>query len=96
MRGWVLKTGKIPHYYAIDRWCLKRCEQVICVSTDLHANRLELGVPESNLHLIDSAIDLEQNERKLTTAEAKQKLNWPDERWHFQAVGRLTTEKSFD
>jgi len=96
VHGWVLKTWKTPLYYAIDRWCLKRCEQVICVSTDLHADCLELGVPESNLHLIDNAIDLEQYDRKLTTAEAKQKLNWPDERWHLGAVGRLAPEKGFD
>ena len=96
VHGWVLKTWKTPLYYAIDRWCLKRCEQVVCVSTDLHADCLKLGVPDAKLHLIDNAIDLEQYDRKLTTAEAKHKLNLPDERWHLGAVGRLAPEKGFD
>ena len=57
--GWVRFTAKTPLYYEIDRFCMKRYEDVICVSQDLYDRCLESGVSIDRLHQIDNAIVLD-------------------------------------
>ncbi|WP_417749658.1 glycosyltransferase family 4 protein [Rosistilla oblonga] len=96
VHGWVLKTWKTPLYYAIDRWCLRRCDRVICVSTDLLESCKRMGVKSESLLLVDNAIDLSQTRRSQSIAQAKRELGWRESRLLVGAVGRLSPEKGFD
>ena len=60
VHGWVFQTARTPFYYAVDRFCIKRYDKVICVSTDLYDKCLEFGVAKSKLVLIENAIDTEE------------------------------------
>jgi glycosyltransferase involved in cell wall biosynthesis len=96
VHGWVLKTWKTPLYYAVDRWCLKRCDEVICVSTDLYNRCVQVGVDLTHLHEIDNAIALDDYQRKRTVDEAKNRIKLRSGRKLIGAVGRLSPEKGFD
>ncbi|TWU21200.1 Alpha-D-kanosaminyltransferase [Novipirellula galeiformis] len=95
VHGWVLNTWKTPLYYAIDRWCLRRYEAVVCVSTDLFDACRRGRVPADRLSMIDNAIDTEQYRRRQTIAQAKAAIDWPESRKLIGAVGRLSEEKGF-
>ncbi|QDV82870.1 glycosyltransferase [Planctomycetes bacterium TBK1r] len=96
VHGWVQKTWKTPLYYAIDKWCLKRYEHVICVSRDLFEDCQRLGVPDNRLSLIDNAIALDDYDFDLEQSAAKQKLGFAAETKLVVGVGRLSAEKGFD
>lgn len=96
VHGWVQRTWKTPLYFAIDRWCLKRYQRVICVSEDLYQDCQKLGIPESRLSLIDNAIALGDYEVDYSQAEAKQKLGVDEDAFLIAGVGRLSDEKGFD
>lgn len=96
VHGWVHKTWKTPLYYFIDRQCLPRYEQVICVSRDLHDDCLRIGVPPERLSLIDNAIALDDYEFGISQAEARAQLCFHPQRPLIAAVGRLSAEKAFD
>lgn len=94
--GWVKYTRRTPIYHAVDRFCQRRYDQVICVSPDIQQVCLNHGVHATRCHLIDNAIDIEQNRRRMTVADAKQKFGWTNEEIVIGAVGRLSAEKGFD
>ncbi|MEO1525537.1 MAG: glycosyltransferase family 4 protein [Planctomycetota bacterium] len=94
--GWVHKTWKTPLYYAIDRWSIKRYQHVICVSRDLYDASRKLGLPESQVTLIDNAIALDDYEIDLDQDKAKQELGVSSDAKLVAAVGRLSDEKGFD
>jgi glycosyltransferase involved in cell wall biosynthesis len=96
IHGWVEHTRRTPLYYAVDRLCLPRYEKVICVSEDLRARCLGLGVKPRRCLLIENAIDTDEFVRRRTVAEAKQAFGWSPERLLIGAVGRLSAEKGFD
>lgn len=96
VHGWVKHTSRTPLYYAVDKFCLKRYEKVICVSEDLYRECLALGVPPRRCVLIENAIDTTEYARRLARPEAKQKLGIAPERLVIGAVGRLSAEKGFD
>ncbi|MAF66591.1 MAG: glycosyl transferase family 1 [Planctomycetes bacterium] len=87
VHGWVRHTWKTPLYHAVDRWCLRRHGQVVCVSRDLFESCTELGVAPERLHLIENAIDTERFTRR-ASARASGRLR-------IGAVGRLSEEKGF-
>lgn len=96
VHGWVVQTRKTPLYYWIDRYCLRRYEQVVCVSDDLVDACLASGVPAERCRLIENAIDTDRYRRQRAAAEAKQALGLPSDRLLLGAVGRLSPEKGFD
>ena len=60
VHGWGVVGGwKTALYYWLDRRLVRRYEQVICVSRDLHERCLGLGVPEERCWLVPNAIDTE-------------------------------------
>ncbi|HXG08789.1 MAG TPA: glycosyltransferase, partial [Gemmataceae bacterium] len=96
VHGWVKHTRRTPLYYAIDKFCLRRYEKVICVSEDLYRECRQCGVPARRLVLIENAIDTTEYSRRHEINEAKRKLGIPVERLVIGAVGRLSAEKGFD
>jgi glycosyltransferase involved in cell wall biosynthesis len=96
VHGWVEHTTRTPLYYAVDRLCLPRYEQVLCVSEDLHRRCLALCVRPRQCRLLENAIDTEEFTRRRSVAEAKRAFGWPAERLLIGAVGRLSAEKGFD
>jgi glycosyltransferase involved in cell wall biosynthesis len=96
VHGWVHRTSRTPLYYGIDRLCLPRYERVICVSEDLHAECLALGVPAEKCILVKNAICTDEFVRRIDTDEAKRSLDIPVSRSLVGAVGRLSDEKGFD
>jgi glycosyltransferase involved in cell wall biosynthesis len=96
VHGWVKFTWRTPLYYAVDRFCLRRYERVICVSDDLEAACLQAGVRRDRCVWIENAIDTEQFRRSMETKWAKQQLGFDSNRPLIGAVGRLSAEKGFD
>ncbi len=89
VHGWVHHTAKTPLYYAIDKYCLRLYDKVICVSTDLFDQCQKLGVKSSNLVLIENAIDTDEFCKK----SVENPVNSPI--INIGAVGRLAEEKGF-
>lgn len=96
VHGWVKHTWKTPVYYGIDRFCLKRFDQVICVSQDLYDACLARGVAEHKLWHVPNAIDTEEFQRRAPSEAAKKRLGVLPSRILIGAVGRLSEEKGFD
>ncbi len=96
VHGWVQKTWKTPLYYAIDRRCLPRYDEVICVSKDLFDDCRKLGVASEKLSLIDNAIVLEDYDSTIESQQAKLKLGMPPNVPMIAGVGRLSAEKGFN
>lgn len=88
VHGWVKHTRRTPLYYAVDRWTLKRHDQVICVSQDLFERCRELGVRADRLTHVENAIDTEEFRRRTPRATGSGPLR-------IGAVGRLSEEKGF-
>jgi glycosyltransferase involved in cell wall biosynthesis len=93
--GWVRFTSRTPLYYRIDRFCLKRYEQVICVSQDLYDRCAEIGVSADRLHQIDNAIVLEDYSTAAPTLTDKARFGFDSQQLLVGAVGRLSEEKGF-
>lgn len=96
VHGWVEKTRRTPIYYFVDRLCLPRYEAVVCVSDDLYKQCLAYGVPRKRCFLIENAIDTVEYARKLSLADAKNRLSIPLDRLVIGGMGRLSAEKGFD
>lgn len=96
VHGWVKHTLKTPLYYAIDKLCLRRYDEVICVSQDLYDDCRKLGVPAERCWHVPNAIDTDEFRRREPSESAKAKLGLPAGRLLIGAVGRLSNEKAFD
>jgi len=86
MHGWVQPSWKTPLYFAIDRWSLRRYEQVMAVSQDLYDAALENGVAKERLTLVENGIDTDEFRRRKPTSGKPFVVG---------AVGRLSEEKGF-
>jgi glycosyltransferase involved in cell wall biosynthesis len=93
MHGWVKHTAKTPLYFAVDRWCLPRYEQVVAVSRDLFDAALDCGVDPARLVQIDNAIDTQEFRRARRAGESP--LRQRKGSILVGAVGRLSEEKGF-
>jgi glycosyltransferase involved in cell wall biosynthesis len=62
------RAGKTPLYFAIDRWSLRRYEQVMAVSQDLYDAALKNGVARERLTLVENAIDTDEFRRRAPTS----------------------------
>lgn len=93
--GWVRFTAKTPLYYRIDRFCMKRYEQVICVSQDLYDRCAESGVPIDRLHQIDNAIVPEDYSTAEPALPEKARFGFDSKQFVIGAAGRLSEEKGF-
>ncbi len=96
VHGWVKRTWKTPLYYWIDRWSIRRYDEVICVSVDLYERCLGLGVPEDRCWHLANAVDTEEFARDSTPDEAKRRLGALPDRPLIGMVGRLSREKRCD
>lgn len=93
--GWVRFTTRTPLYYAVDRFSMKRYDQVICVSQDLYDRCLESGVCSDRLSLIDNAIVVDDYDPSLPEFQERRKFGFDDQQVLLGAVGRLSEEKGF-
>jgi len=96
VHGWVRRTHRTPLYYAIDRHCLPRYDEVICVSGDLHDRCLRIGVSPERCRLVENAIDLEEYRRRGDRRAAKERRGIPPSRLLIGVVGRLSAEKGLN
>lgn len=95
LHGWTDMSGRMPIYKRIDQWCLPGYEALICVSDDLLEECKRLRVPQSKLHLIYNAIDIQAFRRTQSVAEAKVLVDARPGRFLIGSVGRLSPEKCF-
>lgn len=96
VHGWVKHTRRTPLYYAVDKWCVKRYDAVLCVSHDLEEQCRAVGVPADRLQLIENGIECERYDRTISRENAKQYFGVPAGRFLLGAIGRLSEEKGFD
>jgi len=95
VHGWNLRTRRASLYYWIDRMALRHYDRVVCVSDDLHECCLAAKVSAQRCRVIENAIDTEQYARRMSTDEAKRRLDFEPNRLLIGAVGRLSAEKNF-
>ncbi len=97
VHGWGVEGGwRTALYYALDRWFVRRYEEVVCVSRDLRAACLRFGVPSERCWLVPNAIDTEEYRRSGDARAAAARRGVPAGRRVIGAVGRLSPEKAFD
>lgn len=90
VHGWLFRADSKERLYdAIDRWCLRRCARVICLSTFYHQYLLEAGVSANRLALIPSGIGVVPSESELEAS--KQQINQAPV---FGMMGRFSEEKN--
>jgi glycosyltransferase involved in cell wall biosynthesis len=94
VHGWVKHTARTPLYFAVDRWCLRRYEQVVAVSSDLVAACAAAGVDPERVTQVDNAIDAEAFRRNGPASGSPMRTTSRD-RLVIGAVGRLSEEKGF-
>ena len=96
VHGWAeAHSPKARMYYALDRWCLRRYERVICVSPDLFDACERSGVPRERLRLVENGIDTASFRRTRSPADARGCATRRG-RLVIGAVGRLSYEKGYD
>lgn len=95
VHGWGKIGPRTRLYYAIDRFCLRYYEKVICVSSDLHDQCRLRAKDMSRYELIENAIDTERYARRRSPEAVKQRLGFANGRILIGAVGRLSEEKNF-
>ena len=103
VHGWVKHTEKTPLYFAVDRFAMRRYEEVIAVSQDLYDASLAAGVAPERLSLIENAIDTDEFRRARPPAASPLRAGGaaavsatPPGRLVVGAVGRLSEEKGFE
>ncbi|APZ93708.1 glycosyltransferase [Fuerstiella marisgermanici] len=93
--GWVRFTAKTPVYYMIDRLSMKRYDQVICVSQDLHDRCRKMRIPTERLTLIDNAIVVDDYDPSPPHQIERNRFGFDNQHIVLGAVGRLSEEKGF-
>ncbi|MEZ6060837.1 MAG: glycosyltransferase family 4 protein [Planctomycetaceae bacterium] len=93
--GWVRFTSRTPLYYKIDRFCMKRYQQVICVSQDLLDTCLDSGIPSDRLRLVDNAIVESDYDTSPPRLSERARFGFGSDQVLLGAVGRLSEEKGF-
>ena len=88
LHGWSERTSRTSLYFAIDRQVVRRYDQVVAVSSELHQAAQRLGIPDGRLSLIENGVDTVEYQRRGTAVAASGAL-------HVGAAGRLTPEKGF-
>ena len=88
LHGWSEDTRRTRLYFALDRRVIRRYEQVIAVSSGLHAEARRLGVPRERLSLIENGVDTEEYRCSGVPRSTAGALD-------IGAAGRLTPEKGF-
>lgn len=57
VHGWLFRADRKERLYdAIDRWCLKRCDRVICLSSFYETLLLDKGIARARLRRIPSGL----------------------------------------
>jgi glycosyltransferase involved in cell wall biosynthesis len=57
VHGWLFRADRKERLYdAIDRWCLKRCDRVICLSSYYESLLLDTGLARARLRRIPSGL----------------------------------------
>jgi glycosyltransferase involved in cell wall biosynthesis len=96
VHGWVQHTRRTPLYYAIDKLCLRRYDEVVCVAKDLYEECLKIGIAPPRCHWVHNGIDTEQFRRHRPIREVRGQHWHPSSVQVIGAMGRLSEEKGFD
>ncbi len=88
LHGWTPVTRSLRCYEALDRFCLRRFDHLICVSRDLHDEMLRLVTPE-RVTLLPNAVTL-------PTGEGGLPEGWSRKGCTILYAGRLSPEKGVD
>ncbi len=97
VHGWGVEGGwRTAFYYWLDRLFVRRYQEVLCVSADLHARCLDFGVAPDRCWLVPNAIDTEEFRRSAGAVPAAERAGVPPGRFVVGAVGRLSPEKALD
>jgi glycosyltransferase involved in cell wall biosynthesis len=95
VHGWVHQTWKTPFYFALDRCCVRRYEQVIAVSKELAQQCLAFGVAADRVSVVDNAFEV-RRVRTLSGEELDRTTRAEERAVVIGALGRLAEEKGFD
>ncbi len=96
VHGWTNDTFRTRMYYHVDKWCLKRYDEVIAVSPLLHQQCLEIGVKAERLTYVANGIDCTEYQRSHTIRGARRELGVFRDSFIMGVVARLSPEKGVD
>ena len=95
-RGWTGATWKVRVYEAIDRFCLRWMDRVVCVSEGQARKVRAAGAPEQRVSVIRNAIFTDRFGEPDEPGRAFLQSFFPRPRqWLIGAAGRLSPEKGY-
>lgn len=95
VHGWTPVSLKLLGYQMLDRFCLRRFDRVICVSSRLQEEFNRLGINAERLVYLPNAVSLPK--KSLCQRDtARQQLGISSAEKIIVAVGRLSPEKGLD
>jgi len=90
VHGWLFRADMKERLYdAIDRWCLRRCDRVICLSKYYHRYLLASGIASDRLELIPSGLGIIPADDEVDALKRQQ-----GEVLVFGMMGRFSEEKN--
>ena len=95
-RGWTAETPRVRVYEALDRFCLRWMDRVVCVSEGQAAKVRRAGVPAGRVAVIRNAIRTERFESPDPADLERLRALFPEAPDRIVgAAGRLSPEKGF-
>lgn len=95
VHGWTAMTTRQQRFEMLDRFCLKRFDSVVCVSSPLHREFAQLGIGSDRLFYLPNAVSVPEKVPGQREA-ARQKLGLAADLKMVVAIGRLSPEKGLE
>lgn len=106
-RVWKMKLVTTVHHWprnnwrqrlacSLDRWGLRRFDQIITVNQQLRDTLVDQGFDRSRIECINAGIDTEQFQRQRDIQEARRELGVSADATVIGVVGRFTKDKGID
>lgn len=93
LHGWTPISAKMRAYEALDRWCLKKFDKVLCVSKVIYTALMKSGFSDKKLIYLHNAVSFDEVDSSCNAEQLKVELGCSPQDTLILSVGRLSPEK---
>ncbi len=90
VRGYTAEDWKVRLYENLDRWLLRRCDRVLCVSEGTRLRMVGHGLRPDRIRVVQNAVAVE---REVHPVDLRREFQLPSDAKVAVAAGRLSPEK---